>query len=191
MQNPRTSVAASAAALLLAAAAAPVLAADTAAATPHAIGTNNTNKPATVWGGLGVYRTAISSLTASSTDFGLNGGAGYAIRYTDVLSIMPFANVGVAFASGTRPVPITVGAGARFDSLGPIKVLLGGGLSVMPQVACSSTCNTFVGVGFVGQVFYPVPSLQALGLEGQVAFHILSNSTTEFTVNAGVAYDLF
>ena len=188
---------AAAASLLLATAA---LADPPPANVTPATGTNGTTgKAGTVWGGAGFYHTSISfdlgngySASSSSTDFGLNAGAGYALRYSDAISIMPFGNIGLVFPGGGEFLPVTVGGGVRFNQVGPVKILAGLGLTLMPELGYGNgNSQTPVGLGLIGQVFYPLPSVQGLGLEGQLMVHILSDSTTMFTINGGVTFDLF
>ena len=164
--------------------------------TPASGTTGTTAKAGVVWGGLGLYHFSVSvdtgfgNFSSSSTYLGLNGGAGYAIPLNDAISIMPFGNMGLAFGGGGELVPITLGGGVRFNHVGPVKILAGLGLTFMPELGFDGS-QTPVGLGLLGQVFYPLPQVPGLQLQGQVMVHVLNDSTTLITVNGGVAFDLF
>jgi len=137
--------------------------------------------PAQIWGGMGFYDLE------GNGEFGLNGGGSYAFPVNPDLSALAFANIALAFGS-FNSYPITLGGGIRGDHLGPVQLSGLAGLSIVP---ISNNVGTKVGLGIGTQVNYPIPQVsRGLGIQGAFMVHLLSDSITLWTLNAGVAYTL-
>jgi hypothetical protein len=137
--------------------------------------------PAQAWGGIGFYDTS------GNGQFGFNGGGSYAFPVNPDLSALAFGNIALAFGSFSS-FPITVGGGIRGEHLGPVQLSGLAGFSIVP---ISSGGGTKVGLALGTQANYPVPQVTpGLGIQGAFMIHILSDSITLWTINAGVAYTL-
>jgi hypothetical protein len=150
-------------------------------------------RPAQLWGGIGFYNTSVSVCVGpfcgsnSSGQFGINGGGSYAFPINPDMSWLGFGNLALAFGSFTS-VPITVGGGIRGEHIGPIQLSGLAGLSVVP---ISGGGGTKVGLALGAQGNYPIPQVMPhLGVQGAFMIHILSDSVTVWTLNAGVSYTL-
>lgn len=149
--------------------------------------------PAQVWGGIGYYNTSVSvtvvgvSTSNSTGQFGLNGGGSYAFPLNPDVSALAFGNLALAFGS-FNSFPITLGGGVRGEHIGPMQLSGLAGLSIVP---ISGGGGTKVGLGLGAQGNYPIPQVaRGLGIQGAFMIHILSDSVTIWTLNAGVAYTL-
>jgi hypothetical protein len=190
MIESKASVAAILAALLLttfprAAQPAPAKAAPAKAATPAPV----TAAPSRIlgWANIGVYDVRFSTPigTVSDAEFGI--GAGAAMNVAQLAPDVPLAgffNVAISFASGGQFFPLTAGLAARYDKL-PVQLLGGLGLTLMPNSAGS---NTGVGAGVLLMGLYPLRQVDPrLSAQGQIQFHLLTNSLSllEFVIGAG------
>ena len=142
------------------------------------------------WASLGVYDVRFSTPfgTISDGEFGLNvGGAmNFAMLAPDV-PLAGFANIGISFASGGQFFPLTAGAAVRYDKL-PIQLLGGLGLSVVPN---SAGTNTGVGAGILLMGLYPLQQVDPrLRLQGQIQYHLLTQSMSLLEFLIGVGYSL-
>jgi hypothetical protein len=175
--------------LLLAAALAAAPAKADPAPAPQARGTTRTTRmgrfnPIQAWGGLGYYRT---SAVGSAGQFGLNGGASYAVPINVDVSALAFGNIALAFGDFSS-FPITLGGGIRGEHVGPVQLSGLAGLSIVP---ISSGGGTKVGLALGAQGNYPIPQvLPRLGVQAAFMFHILSDSVTMWTINGGLSYTL-
>jgi len=149
--------------------------------------------PAQVWGGIGFYDTSVSAtivgvnVSNSTGQFGFNGGGSYAFPVNPDLSALAFGNIALAFGSFSS-FPITVAGGIRGEHLGPVQVSGLAGLSIVP---ISGGGGTKVGLALGAQGNYPIPHVMPnLGVQGAFMFHILNDSVTVWTINAGVSYTL-
>jgi len=149
--------------------------------------------PAQIWGGIGFYDTSVSftvvgvSTSNSTGQFGLNGGGSYAFPLNPDISALAFGNIALAFGS-VNSFPITLGGGVRGEHVGPMQLSGLAGLSIVPL---SNGGGTKVGLGLGAQGNYPIPHvMRGLGIQGAFMIHILSDSVTVWTLNAGVAYTL-
>ncbi len=149
--------------------------------------------PAQLWGGIGFYSTSVSVCvfgicgSSSTGQFGFNGGGSYAFPLNPDLSALAFGNVALAFGSVTS-FPITVGGGIRGEHIGPVQLSGLAGLSIVP---ISDGAGTKVGLALGAQGNYPIPHVMPnLGIQSAFMFHILSDSFTVWTFNAGVSYKL-
>lgn len=149
--------------------------------------------PAQVWGGIGYYNTSVSVCfvgicgSSGTGQFGFNGGGSYAFPLNPDVSALAFGNVALAFGSFSS-FPITVGGGVRGEHIGPMQVSGLAGLSIVP---ISSGGGTKVGLALGAQGNYPIPEVTPrLGVQGGFMVHILSDSVTVWTINAGVSYTL-
>jgi len=150
--------------------------------------------PAQLWGGIGYYNTSVSvcffGVCGSSGvgQFGFNGGGSYVFhQFNRDVSALGFGNIALAFGSASS-FPITVGGGIRGEHLGPIQLSGLAGLTIAP---ISGGNGTKVGIGFGVQGNYPIPQVMPnLGVQAALMYHILSDSFSIFTFNAGVSYIL-
>jgi len=149
--------------------------------------------PAQLWGGIGFYNTSVSVCffgvcgSSSSGQFGFNGGGSYAFPINPDLSWRAFGNIALAFGSFTS-FPIIGGVGIRGEHIGPVQLSGLAGLSIVP---ISGGGGTKVGLALGAQGNYPIPHVMPnLGVQGAFMFHILNDSVTVWTINAGVSYKL-
>ena len=149
--------------------------------------------PVQVWGGIGYYNTGLSQCigafcaSASTGQFGFNGGGSYAVPINPDVSWLGFGNLALAFGDVTT-VPITVGGGVRGEHIGPVQLSGLAGLSIVP---ISGGNGTKVGLALGAQGNYPIPQVMPrLGIQAAFMYHILTDSFHVFTFNAGVAYTL-
>ena len=147
--------------------------------------------PIQVWGGLGYYHTSIGQPfnlpSVGAGQFGINGGGSYAFPINPDVSGLAFGNVALAFGDFSS-FPITLGGGIRGEHIGPVQLSGLAGLSIVPL---SSGGGTKVGLGLGAQGNYPIPEvLHRLGVQAAFMIHILSDSVTLWTINAGLAYTL-
>ncbi len=127
-------------------------------------------RPAQLWGGIGFYSTSVSACIGASD-----------------LSWLAFGNIALAFGSFTS-FPITAGGGIRGEHIGPVQLSGLAGLSIVP---ISGGGGTKVGLALGAQGNYPIPHVMPhLGIQGAFMFHILNDSVTVWTINAGVSYTL-
>jgi hypothetical protein len=139
------------------------------------------------WANLGIYDVRFSTPigTASDAEFGI--GAGGAMNLAQLAPDVPlagFVNVAISFASGGQFFPLTAGVAMRYDKL-PVQFLGGLGLTLMPNSAGS---NTGVGAGLLLMGLYPLRQVDPrLSAQGQIQFHLLTNSLSllEFVIGAG------
>jgi hypothetical protein len=182
--------------LLLAAALAAAPAKADPAPAPPARGTTASTRggrfnPVQVWGGLGYYRTSVGQPfnlpSVSAGQFGINGGGSYAVPINPEISALAFGNIALAFGDFSS-FPITLGGGIRGERVGPVQLSGLAGLSIVP---ISSGGGTKVGLGLGAQGNYPIPQVLArLGVQAAFMLHILSDSVTLWTINAGLSYTL-
>jgi hypothetical protein len=148
-------------------------------------------RPAQVWGGIGYYNTKVSlpfGQSASNGQFGFNGGGSYAFPLNPDVSALAFGNIAFAFGSDVSTFPITLGGGIRGEHIGPVQLSGLAGLDIVP---ISNGVGTKVGLGLGAQGNYPIPQVMPnLGVQAAFMFHILSDSFTVWTINAGVSYKL-
>jgi len=149
--------------------------------------------PVQVWGGIGYYNTGVSQCfgafcqSASTGQFGFNGGGSYAVPINPDVSWLGFGNIAFAFGDVTT-VPITFGGGIRGEHIGPIQLSGLAGLSIVP---ISNGFGTKVGLELGAQANFPIPQVMPrLGVQAAIMYHILTDSFHVFTFNAGVAYTL-
>ena len=103
------------------------------------------------------------------------------------VSALAFGNIALAFGSASS-FPITAGGGIRGEHLGPVQLSGLAGLTIAP---ISGGAGTKVGIGFGAQGNYPIPQVMPnLGVQAAFMYHILSDSFSIFTFNAGVSYTL-
>jgi hypothetical protein len=166
---------------------------DPAPARSSASSASSRYRPAQVWGGIGYYNTSVSVCVGpfcasdSRGQFGFNGGGSYAFPINPDMSALAFGNIAFAFGSVTS-VPITVGGGIRGDHVGPVQLSGLAGLSVVP---ISSGAGTKVGLALGAQGNYPIPHVMPnLGVQAAFMYHILTDSFSVWTINAGVSYIL-
>lgn len=150
-------------------------------------------RPAQVWGGIGYYNTSVSVCafgfcgSSGVGQFGFNGGGSYGFPLNPDISALAWGNVALAFGSASS-FPITVGGGIRGDHLGPVQLSGLAGLTVAP---ISGGAGTKVGLALGVQGNYPIPQVMPnLGVQAAFMYHILSDSFSIFTFNAGVSYTL-
>jgi hypothetical protein len=137
--------------------------------------------PLQAWGGIGFYDTG------GFGQFGFNGGGSYAFPVNPDVSALAFGNIALAFGT-VSSFPITLGGGIRGEHVGPVQLSGLAGLSIVP---ISSGTGTKVGLALGAQGNYPVPQVMPnLGVQGAFMIHILSDSITLWTINAGVSYAL-
>ena len=138
-------------------------------------------RPIQTWAGLGFYDTE------GNGQFGINGGGSYAVPVNPDLSALAFGNIALAFGSFSS-FPITVGGGIRGEHVGPVQLSGLAGLSIVP---ISGGVGTKVGLALGTQANYPVPQVMpGVGVQGAFMIHILSDSITLWTINAGLSYTL-
>ena len=117
----------------------------------------------------------------------LAGGGSYAFAVNPDISALAFGNIALAFGSFSS-FPITFGGGIRGEHVGPVQLSGLAGLSIVP---ISGGAGTKVGLALGTQGNYPIPQVMpGLGVQGAFMIHILSDSITLWTINAGVAYTL-
>jgi hypothetical protein len=140
------------------------------------------------WAGIGVYDVKVSTPFGSATDaeFGLNvGGAMNLALLSPDVPLAAFANAAMSFASGGQFFPLTGGLAVRYDKL-PVHLLGGLGLTVMPN---SSGYNTGVGLGILLMGLFPLPQVDPrFGIQGQIQYHLLTNSLSVLEFLIGVGY---
>lgn len=137
-----------------------------------------------VWGGIGFY-----DFTSSGTGaFGINaGGAVNVAALSPDVPLAVWGNIGIVFPTGATAFPLTAGVAVRYDKL-PVQLLGGAGLTVMPL-----TGGTSAGVGLALQsiALLPLPQVSPnFSLQGQLGFHILSNSLSLFNLTFGAGWAL-
>ena len=149
--------------------------------------------PLQIWGGIGYYNTSVSvcvfNVCGSSGvgQFGFNGGGSYAVPINRDISWLGFGNIALAFGSASS-FPITAGGGIRGEHLGPLQLSGLAGLTIAP---ISGGAGTKVGLALGAQGNYPIPQVMPnLGIQAAFMYHILSDSFSIFTFNAGVSYTL-
>jgi hypothetical protein len=149
-------------------------------------------RPAQVWGGIGYYNTSVSvpfGPGPSAGQFGFNGGGSYAFPLNPDVSALAFGNIALAFGSFSS-FPITLGGGIRGEHVGPVQLSGLAGLSIVP-ISGGGGGTTKVGLALGAQGNYPIPQVMPrLGVQGAFMIHILNDSVTVWTLNAGVAYTL-
>lgn len=150
-------------------------------------------RPAQVWGGIGFYSTGVSQCigsfcaSGSTGQFGFNGGGSYAVPVNPDLSWLGFANLALAFGS-VATVPLTLGGGVRGEHIGPVQLSGLAGVSIVP---ISGGNGTKVGLALGAQGNYPIPQVMPnLGVQAAFMYHILTDSFSVWTLNAGVSYTL-
>src|SRR3989442_4641593 len=91
------------------------------------------------WGGLGLYNVGVTG--GSSTYFGFHaGGAASLINLTPELPLIGWGDI--ALTPGSEPFfPLAVGAGVRYDSPGPVQLLGGLGVALLPTTASFSSLS--------------------------------------------------
>jgi hypothetical protein len=149
--------------------------------------------PVQVWGGIGYYNTGVSACFAgvcasgSTGQFGFNGGGSYAVPINPDVSWLGFGNVALAFGDVTS-FPITVGAGVRGEHIGPVQL---SGLAGFTLAPISGGNGTKIGLALGAQGNYPTPQLlPGLGIQAAFMYHILTDSYSIWTLNAGLSYIL-
>jgi hypothetical protein len=174
-------------AVLGAAVALVAVAAPAFAQAPAHVSSSSSNLTADGWGNLGVTIFHVSSDFGgvSSTQFGVHAGGDVGVRLTDSLSGVGIADLAVNFGGDLGTVvPIFLGGGIKIDKSLPVDITAGLGLVLVTGI----TGTTPVGLGILGQAYYPLPSMPQVGVGGQVQIHILSDSLTDFSFNAGVKF---
>ena len=137
--------------------------------------------PIQAWGGIGFYDLE------GNAEFGFNGGGSYAVPINPDLSALAFGNIALAFGNFSS-FPITFGGGIRGEHVGPVQLSGLAGLSIVP---ISGGAGTKVGLALGAQGNYPIPQVMPnLGFQGAFMIHILSDSITLWTINAGLSYTL-
>jgi hypothetical protein len=137
--------------------------------------------PMQAWGGIGFYDLE------GTAEFGFNGGGSYAVPINPDLSALAFGNIALAFGSFSS-FPITLGGGIRGEHVGPVQLSGLAGLSIVP---ISGGAGTKVGLALGAQGNYPIPQVMPnLGVQGAFMIHVLSDSITLWTINAGLSYTL-
>jgi hypothetical protein len=146
--------------------------------------------PILTWAGIGVHDVRFSTPfgTATDAEFGINVGAAVAVAsLTPDVPLLGFGNVAMSFASGGQFLPLTLGAAARYDKL-PLKLLGGLGGTVMINTGGS---NTGLGVGILLMALYPLVQVDPrLSVQGQIQYHLMTNSLSLLVFNIGVGYAL-
>jgi hypothetical protein len=149
--------------------------------------------PVQVWGGIGYYNTGVSRCagalcaTGSTGQFGLNAGASYATPVNPDLSWLGFGNVALAFGDVTS-FPITVGGGVRGEHIGPVQL---SGLAGFTLAPISGGYGTKIGLALGAQANYPMAQLMpGVGIQAAFMYHILTDSFSIWTLNAGLSYIL-
>jgi hypothetical protein len=150
--------------------------------------------PLQAWAGIGYYNTGVSvnvpgfgSVSGSTGQFGFNGGASYAFPINPDLSWLGFGNIALAFGDVTS-IPITVGGGVRGEHLGPIQL---SGLAGFTLAPISGGNGTKAGLALGAQANFPTPQLMpGVGIQAAFMYHILTDSFSIWTINAGLSYIL-
>jgi Cys-rich repeat protein len=150
--------------------------------------------PYMAWGGLGIYDVGRSvdipgfgSVSDSKAYFGLHaGGAANVLQLTNDLPLVAWADLALTLGSEVF-VPMAAGAGVRYDKAGPLQLLGGIGLALMPG---GGTGVTPVGLRILAMALYPFPQVHKnFSWQGQFSYDFLSDGfhMFEFTVGAGWA----
>jgi hypothetical protein len=145
--------------------------------------------PIQAWGGIGYYNTGqnVNNVSGSTGQFGLNAGASYAVPINPDLSWLGFGNVALAFGDVTS-FPITVGGGVRGEHVGPVQL---SGLAGFTLAPISGGVGTKVGLALGAQGNYPLAQLMpGVGVQAAFMYHILTDSASIWTINAGLSYIL-
>jgi hypothetical protein len=145
--------------------------------------------PVQVWGGIGYYNTGVSvgGVSGSTGQFGLNAGASYAFPLNPDVSWLGFGNAALAFGDVTS-FPITVGGGVRGEHVGPIQL---SGLAGFTLAPISGGNGSKAGLALGAQANYPTPQLTpGVGVQAAFMYHILTDSYSIWTINAGLSYIL-
>ena len=158
--------------------------ADSVAPTEATAGTKRT--PYIGWGGLGLYNV---SSGGSATYFGLHaGGSANLLQITPDLPLIGWADVGLTFGSDLF-FPLALGAGVRYDKVGPVQLLGGIGLALLPHTGTLG--GTPVGMRLMAMALYPLPQLNRnLSAQAQISYDIMSLSTQLFAFTVGLGYAL-
>ena len=159
-------------------------AADTVAPTEATTGTKRS--PYIAWGGLGVYD--VTGPGGGSAKFGLHvGGSANLIQVARDLPVIAWGDIGLGLGSDLF-FPFAVGAGVRYDKLGPVQVLGGVGFAWLPNT--SSGPNP-VGVRLMAMGLYPLPQLHPrVSGQAQISYDFLSDSAGLFAFTVGLGYAL-
>ncbi len=138
------------------------------------------------WGAIGYHN--VSAGGGGEGAFGIHvGGAANLLSLTPDLPLVGWADIGLGFPSGGTIFPLKLGAGVRYDKAGPVQLLGGLALAILPNSFTGAP--TPIGLGLMGMALYPLPQVQRnLSAMVQIGYDFLSDSWGLFTLMFGAGW---
>ncbi len=146
------------------------------------------------WVGIGFYNVGITvdtpfgSVSGSDTYFGMHaGGAANLVALAPDLPLVGWGDISLTLGRDFF-FPLAAGVGVRYDKAGPLQLLGGLGVAVLPHTGGGTTP---LGMRILAMALYPLPQVNPnLSGQAQLSYDILSDGFHLFTFTVGVGMAL-